>query len=563
MAKNKKDTKKSYERLIKAGLVDGGKIKGKFALGGDQSNDLQMQTARAIPIWGKLAQLNIQGGRAIRGDGTNTAANIAGGFADEPSRVFNAIKSGNLVEAVPIVGDIATTKRKRKELDNANNLQQTGIKSSLIQNSGGLAKGGNLNSIPKKLKVIQGGSLNPISKDAVEVNANNPSQTDSVELQDAFVDNNEVIDKKNRVFSDEILGSSGRSIAKEAKRLEKMKSTSSRFKDSNDRIESQLDNLFNQQEQMKQDKTRVSKPIRNDNPIDTLQEEVVADKKLNTAIPKLGAKQNSFSERMAKLGYGKGGKMGYDKGGPYSGMLPLQQPQEDGFAGINQPQAGNSFNWGSAANSAATVAPNVTNAFLQKRLKGPKAPQLETDLRLQRVDPSAQLAETARQANMINSSISKNTSQGSNLSSSLGLVLAKRLATNNQIYGQNQQINAQIQGNEAQINQASRARNASRINEFRGNQVDFANKKVQLTSENVANLSAKIQSNRREKNLMNLDKDKFNIIQSRFEDLPAELKAKYPTVFDYYNSPEYKKDNAFGGYLGRKSKKPNRSIGGK
>jgi hypothetical protein len=61
---------------------------------------------------------------------------------------------------------------------------------------------------------------------------------------------------------------------------------------------------------------------------------------------------------------------------------------------------------------------------------------------------------------------------------------------------------------------------------------------------------------------MNLDKDKFAIIQARFDDLPPAMKAKYPSVFDYYNSPEYKDNNLLGGYLTRK-KKPNIKSGGK
>jgi len=37
--------------------------------------------------------------------------------------------------------------------------------------------------------------------------------------------------------------------------------------------------------------------------------------------------------------------------------------------------------------------------------------------------------------------------------------------------------------------------------------------------------------------------------------LPAEMKAKYPSVWDYYNSPDYKQTAAIGGTLMRGVKK--------
>src|SRR5690606_27989701 len=62
---------------------------------------------------------------------------------------------------------------------------------------------------------IKGGKLTPISPDVVEVTANNPSQTDSVELSDVFVDNEEIIVNKNRVFCVALNAKSCRTIASE------------------------------------------------------------------------------------------------------------------------------------------------------------------------------------------------------------------------------------------------------------------------------------------------------------------------------------------------------------
>lgn len=109
-----------------------------------------------------------------------------------------------------------------------------------------LEKGGKIKSLSG---YVNGGLLERISKDAVEVVAKEPGKTDSVELPGAFVDHNEIIDDQNRVFSDAHKTQDGkRTIAKEAKRLEKMKLN--KGGDYDKFIDRKLDNLFNYQEQL-------------------------------------------------------------------------------------------------------------------------------------------------------------------------------------------------------------------------------------------------------------------------------------------------------------------------
>lgn len=485
--------------------------------------------------------------------GITNFKDLSGDFT--ASTVANQLSAG-------LFGRSATQTRRKKELAMKQLKDKASTNLDLITNSGqaGFAKGGNLTS--KKLKVIEGGSLNPISPDAVEVNATNPSEVDSVELSNAFVDNNEIIDNKDRVFSDIVTAPTGRTVAQEAKKLEKMKSTNARFADSNQRLDGKLNDLFNYQEAVKAAEVKTKFTGNKDNRIfddDAFVNMIEGANKseqlrnMFSDDPKkriIGKYSNTdFSKSsFAKGGYVKA-KPVYEKGGPFSHSTSYDDTiREDPFAGMTEPMPGNTFNWGQAANTAATFAPNIVNAFLQRKLKGPAAPRLENNLKLDRVDPSAQLADAARQANMANNLITRNTAQGANLASSVGSILAKRLAANNQIYGQNQALNANIQGTEAQLNQNVQARNIERSNAFKNNQVDFQNAKLRMTSENVANLSGKLQSQQRERNLMNLDRDKFNIIQSRFEDLPEEMRAKYPSVFDYYNSSR-KTSNALGGKL--------------
>jgi len=168
--------------------------------------------------------------------------------------------------------------------------------------------------------------------------------------------------------------------------------------------------------------------------------------------------------------------------------------------------------------TAATFGPNLNNALLQKRLKGPKAPQLESAVQLKKINPNAQLADVNRAYNQAKEVITSNTSQGSNLASSIGNLMAKRVAGQNQVYGQTNQINTSIQNQQAGLNQGVKARNAGRINDFQDSVVNFQNKKLQLSSENVSNLSGKILQIGRERNQMQRDSEALEIMKQAYGD---------------------------------------------
>lgn len=556
-----------------------------------------------------------------------------------------------------LLGESATQQRRKKALERLN-YANTG---SLISNSQlpTMKQGGKLSNYPK-LAVVNGGSLNPISNDAVEVNASNPALTDSVELPNAFVDNNEVIDRKNRVFSDSLTTASGKTIAKEAKKLEKMKSTSPRFSTANKMIESKLDNLFQYQEQMKQDSNNpTNKQLMADKAMNTgnkdnrifdsdpfinvmessrkkeelqelfkpkkavggtltdpdpvfknkaehdayytkqllskmqydnpglytkYQESLAANNQadIQTTLMAAGGipafksssqsipsnptnwdKLNYSGNKVEGFRYSKNrpdrdsitNKVSFDKGG---NLVRLDGPENEWDPGYYAPEQStqpNSFNWQQGLNTAATVAPNITNAFLQKRLKGPKAPRLETNLKLQRLSPEAQLADASRQANLANSLITSNTAQGSNLAGSLGSVLSKRLANSNQIYGQVNNANASIQAQEAQLNQGIQARNTERLNGFNQNQVDFNNRKLMMTSENVANLSGKVQANTKERNLADRDKLALEVMKQQYKDSGIYDRNLDALIEDYQKRKSFK--------MGGKLSKLNRAYKGK
>lgn len=551
----------------------------------DQQADALVSGTGAInPIVGGFMKLGQGIGKQTQ-DNNGLYKSRAGGVLDNSvnpttgisnfkdiSKDFNTSTLANQLTA-GVIGRSATQTRRKKELVSKNNYEQSFIKQDLINNSGqpGMAKGGNIMS--KKLKVLGGGQLNTISSDAVEVNANNPIATDSVELQNAFVDNNEIIDNKDRVFSDVIATPRGISVAKEAKRLEKMKSSSSRFNDSNTRIESKLDELFKYQETTKQDNT-----VGPDMNLTNMRSSTgnynkgrIFDDDPFVELMQNSDKKADLRQLFSKSTMRKGGKLKpkLDSGGPLAG-INLNEPYEDGFAEstVSKSPNNNKKLLGTLGVGALAVAPNIVSGILQKRLKGPKSPSLETSIKLDRLDPAAQLAEASRQSNMATRLVTSNTAQGSNLGSSVGSLLGKRLSATNQIYGQNQSLNAEIQGREALINSNIKARNTERTNMFKDNQVAFHNKKLQMTTENVSNLSNKALQGIRQGNQMKLDKEKYESIQQRFEDLPEEMRGKYSNIFDYYqdqNADEVKSTNKFGGYLKSKAKrktKLNKRLGG-
>lgn len=74
-----------------------------------------------------------------------------------------------------------------------------------------------------KFSRVKGGSLNPISSNSYEVQGNNPSVTDGVELPNAFVDHGETI-SGDYVFSTERMNPfTGNTFAKDAKKIAKAK----------------------------------------------------------------------------------------------------------------------------------------------------------------------------------------------------------------------------------------------------------------------------------------------------------------------------------------------------
>lgn len=770
----------------------------------NQAGDTVDKAGSAVPVWGQVFGATRGVSKGIKGDESNVGLNAFANVISPSSGITSAVEDHNYKDAAisainPIGGGRLAKLRADKRLQASINQMNVGVDKQLLANAGNsFNDGGKL--LSKKLGPVSGGTLDAISDDAVEVKAHDPNATDSVELDNAFVDNKEIIDRKNRVFSDAIKLPSGRTIAKEAKRLEKMKAEDSdtRFAGANSHLDRKLDDLFNYQENMKEKfkkggkvkhtasdnnftntepdpdhpdqmavlnkggkihikpenrgkftayKKRTGKtteealhssdphvrkmanfarnakkwhhedggkldpsldPKRSvyyiENPdnyyIDDAgniaskvehQNEFIAEhsfdktldqfrtKKVKTQSGNLVSLTDKLEEKKHKLAYGgiggtnppdqpqfkteaehvnyyrnkalesfspedrevynaqlaqggqsaadaiialRGGlptftppikekfvatnptdwsKLGFDPkagkgyrysarggkglpakgsvtnegmnfggeytkkpkfagGGPFSMKDILGTGSTEGSTAVTlsenqtQPTAttntGSKINWNSVGNAAATVAPNIANAFLQSRLQGPPTPQLETQARFKRFTPDAQLAEVGRQFNTAQAMLAKGTAQSSDLTAGVGSLLAKRLAANNQIQGQVNNLNAEVNNQEAQLNQGVQARNAERTTNFRNEGVAFKNRKTQLTSENIANLSNKIQSNTRERNQMKKDQQAYEFLQAAYGDSGVldRLKEDRPDLFENLG----KKKRKMGGKLSSK-----------
>lgn len=450
------------------------------------------------PWWGALASVGQGVSQEVQGDDYSNVETTTLATQLDPFWQFKALDQGGEEAAYSFLlpGKSALARAERLEKEQQM-FKQTKLRNKMLEDQARInqaqsfEKGGKIKKRGNRLYAL-GGQLEAISEDAVQVKANNPSQVDSVELPQAFVDHNEVIDKDLRVFSDSIKAPSGRSIAKEAARLEKMKTDKTGFDGYNDMIDAKLDRLF------------------------------------------------TYQETSKKPAMKKGGKLksAYQPGGIIEDdMLDPHFTEEEMADFTSNPSLVTDektpINWSRVGTNAAAFAPNIANMFLQSRLAGPPDPILERKVNLDRLRADDQLAANTSAFRQAQKLLTSNTQQGSNFASSLGSMLAKRFESSNQILGELQRSNAAIQAQEAGMNVGIGARNAERIQKARENRVDFRNKKLQMTSQNIASASEKLQQMGRERNLQDRDLLELAIIKEAYKDSGVYNRA-YSDLLDKY-----------------------------
>lgn len=520
---------------------------------------------------------------ALKGAGALSALGpwgmLAGGVGGAALGYFQGQKAEELANEM-----------QQKEL-NANKLAST---QTAMSNLKGFKDGGKL--LSKKLGPSKGGKLTPISDKAVEVKGDNPGKTDGVEIPEAFLDNAEVVDTEDRVYSDSVFLPSGKSVAKRNKEIEKMRTEHSdtRFGEGSayyNHLNKKNDELFEFQETVKksskkkgladggplnplvlQDSTKMepSEQLKylqfkdNEAPskakflsqmgtVDALQYRLGKEKNLvpDAAVldkikPDITAARVENEMNIIRRKYKKGGKLKprLDKAGYLDVAMPDKVAAPFDIASrLKDVPAGEQTFWKKTSDTlgnidynkvgiqAATYGPNVTNALLQSKLKGPASPILEYSSKLKTFSADPQLAENTRQYKQAQNVINKNTGQASNLTSATGSLLAKKFASDNAIKGDINRLNTEIGNRQAEIDMSVRSRNASKLQSYNQASRDFKNKKLQLTSSNIGNLSEKVLMQGRERNQIALDKDKYKILMDAYSDLPDLMKSRYPDLF--------------------------------
>ncbi len=518
----KKTTKKKITKKKKLGL--GGTNQTQPS--GEASQTVE-SAASFVPLWGEVYNATRSGSKMISGDGTDTTANAAANVISPSTGVTSAIDDGAYGDAIitafnPIGGgklasDRAKAKQKQAERDRA--AQWTMNASEGVKTLPTFKTGGNLSVKPK---VIGGGTLERISPDAVQVKATNPSQTDSVELPQAYVDHNEVIDKKDRVFSDVLTTSSGKTIASEAAKLEKMKATGGRFQASNSKIDTRLDNLFNQQEQMKTHSTGVdtsaariktSKPA----PATSLYDQM--NFRYQTTFDKKG------NLNKVKPSYDEGGKLKYDPNAFEDDRTwsdhtnAWAESDASTTTGLGKGESkGKGFNWGSLASGVANFGSDAVNVALAAKMPKPPSAQRETAVQLERFRPGAQLAENARLARNASKAVLKTTTQGSVAAANLGSILAKRFYADNAVNDNINQMNASVNNHEAALNTGVNARNTDRINNFNLLKTEQKNRQLSAYSQIASNVGTKIGKQKQEQNYKDLSLTQLEVLKKQYED---------------------------------------------
>lgn len=174
--------------------------------------------ANAIPVYGQAISAALKigkvAGEAISGDGTNTVRNIVGDTVN-PFSTLNALASGNVKEAIPVLGSFAKSRRmkeeKRKLQEKKENaaLNRLTAESNAVSNTLTYEDGGEIPDIDLNDQAVQdravvlGGSLhedggNPIidantgekiAETETEELLLTKEQTDNIERHVAMYDN--------------------------------------------------------------------------------------------------------------------------------------------------------------------------------------------------------------------------------------------------------------------------------------------------------------------------------------------------------------------------------------
>ena len=169
--------------------------------------------------------------------------------------------------------------------------------------------------------------------------------------------------------------------------------------------------------------------------------------------------------------------------------------------------------------AAVDVAPYVSNIYnASKRLPAPPTPVYENPISANLVNFVADRVDLDRDLLGLNRGVDQSTANPG-LSNALRVSnLGKFLEAKNRLAQTQGNLNADINNQTARFNSNLLGRNVERMNDYRNNLFGQKVNQRRLDSENLANATDKFQMQVRDKNQMNLEADKLEILKRKYRD---------------------------------------------
>ena len=189
---------------------------------------------------------------------------------------------------------------------------------SINQNPLGMFTGGQM---PAQQTQLGGGKLQPLSNNAVEVKANNPGMTDSVDAGNVNLDNDEVL-VDNKVFSNTLVNpGTGNTFADDEKATQTAQGKFEKYQVNTGDTEMKdgkyhkknTENLFNSQEELAKSlglRNQDGTPVQIPGISEGMSDGMLFGGNISQQFMKSG------TQGPPKAAYATGGKLGYDNGGP-------------------------------------------------------------------------------------------------------------------------------------------------------------------------------------------------------------------------------------------------------
>jgi len=194
----------------------------------------------------------------------------------------------------------------------------------------------------------------------------------------------------------------------------------------------------------------------------------------------------------------------------------------NGAASASSPGSGSSSGTGTVARkgrlidkintAGSAVAPFLPNLYeATRKLPLPNAPVLESEIAPALVDYSASRAEAVRQTRGANKAAEENLNTGAAVAATRAANLAQQERAVAGINEAEQTANAGIRNQTNQVNMQMRARNNSLRNQYQQELTERQIKGQELTGQNLASISEKIQGIQRDKKAEGLDEQRLMI----------------------------------------------------